>query len=138
MTRLLLEDGWTGVNVWKHAYTQPGFAVIRHPVDRWFSGVKQYVYQTKHTDYETCLQTVLDGGWPVFDQHTIPQRDYLLSTVRFTELVRLDDLTEYMLRYGLELPQRPPSVWEADDRLIPLLTDFYADDIELYESTIRM
>lgn len=110
------------------------WAVIRHPVDRYFSGVAQYAFRTK-SDPEHLLDGVEAGGWPVLDEHTARQTDYLLSTLPDTVLVPLGAAGRWLetqFRRTLQQvnvrrakPSRP--------RMVPFLEEFYADDLALYE-----
>lgn len=62
--------GWCVQGGWEKITTGtpdlPAFAFIRHPVDRWFSGVSEY-----------AVHNTVEPGRMVYDQHTRPQIEYL-------------------------------------------------------------
>ena len=108
------------------------YVPFRDPIDRWHSGATQYAARHGST-VESLLEAVLDGDWPVFDKHTIPQSEFLLSTFPNRRLVRLPDCVSYMRqRYGYTLPALNQRPHQTDRRLIAVLTDFYHADVELY------
>ena len=53
----------------------PAFAIVRDPVDRWFSGVNEYAVNQRK-DYQGLLDEARAGRM-VFDQHTRPQAAFL-------------------------------------------------------------
>ena len=125
--------GWGPVDLL--TFTQlPAYVVVRDPVARWFSGVAQVAYQSGFDDFSYLLDEVREGRSPVFGEFTNPQIDYLPPTVPNRTLVRLEDAAEYVLkRWGLVLPHknlRGPRRHDPD--LVPMLEDFYADDLALY------
>lgn len=120
-----------------HTFTchTPAFAVIRNPVDRWFSGINQYAVRYDDANYGRILANVKEGGYPVYDEHTMRQTDYLLSTFRYLDLVRFENVNEYMAeKFDVELPRANVREWQPDPDLVPIIKDFYADDVALYES----
>lgn len=125
---------------WRHtlAYVNapcpmPAFAVVRDPVDRFFSGVWQYALRNDR-NYELLLDIIADGKYPVLDEHTQRQSDFILSTFH-VEFVRLEDASDYVAaRFGLEIPERNVGDWVPRESMVPLIRDFYSDDVALYES----
>ena len=125
---LFKANGWSHIQYADHLIEQEAYVVIRHPVQRWFSGVRQALKGG-------MVETVLEGGWPVFDQHTMRQTDYLLSTVPNRTYIRLEDAGRYVKdRWNLDLPVENRSTPPIDERVVPILEDFYRADLELYES----
>lgn len=123
--------GWRHTIEWTNAPCPlPGFVVVRDPYDRYFSGVAEYAKRSGR-DYDYLLDLVEAGGWPVFDEHTMRQSDFILSTFNI-ERVRLDDVNRFMLeRFGIETVVTYPGEWEPRESLYPMIRDFYADDFDL-------
>ena len=114
----------------------PGFVVVRDPISRWFSGVAEYARRTDE-DYNVLLDRVEAGGWPVFDEHTMRQTDFILSTFD-VERVRMDDVSDFLgERFGVHAgvmyswETKFPKSWKPRRSLVPMIRDFYADDFRL-------
>ena len=61
--------------------------VLRDPVDRWVSGISQYIC--------TYIQSIHGPNGPVFDEAEVTEHDYFLSADAFIE--QYTDLTERIL-----------------------------------------
>ena len=132
--KLFIDHGWAKFYYGRTVTHLPAYIPIREPIARWFSGVAQH--SARRGDlYNNIIEDVLGGGWPVLDDHTMPQTEFLLSTISDPRLIRLEDSKRFVeATWGLSLPvvnKRAPLI---DERLVPVLTKFYAADIELYES----
>ncbi len=121
------EDHKNGIDI-------PGFALVRDPVDRWFSGIAEATFHhDPDRDYDTMLQIARDEGKFVWDNHTRPQSEFL--TEFDVELVKLDYAETYIQeRFGRQLRWERSRRWEAAEDLIPAIRRFYSADVELYES----
>ena len=143
---MFLGAGWREVNYATEGINLPVYIVVRDPIDRWFSGIRQITRDTLEDQnpfpeetptYAELLDQAREGGRLVFDQHTVPQSVYLMPTATMFDrvLVRLEDAAEYAAqRWGLTLPllnkiSRPP----VDSTLTSILAAAYADDMRLYE-----
>lgn len=108
-----------------------GFVVIRDPVSRWFSGVAQHAVRFGE-DYDRLLDEVEAGRWPVLDEHTQRQTDFILSTFN-VEHVKLDNAADYVLdRYGVIVGDENRADWEFRPSVVPMIESFYAADFDLY------
>jgi hypothetical protein len=123
--------GWRQTTEWvNRPCPLPGFVVVRDPIDRYFSGVAEYAKRSNQ-DYDRLLDRVEAGGWPVFDEHTMRQSDFILSTYNL-EHVRMENLGSFLLgRFGLEVDVTYQGDWIRRASLIPMIRDFYADDFRL-------
>jgi hypothetical protein len=111
------------------------FAVVRDPVDRWFSGVRQFVVRNGG-DYDDLLDQVEAGRSPVFDEHTWRQTDFL-EPFDGVELVRVESVSGFVEdRFGVVLPVKNESEWRRRESLVPLIEEFYVGDAELYEAAV--
>lgn len=112
--------------------TGRGFAVVRNPVDRWFSGVRQFVVRNGG-DYDELLDRVEASRSLVFDEHTWRQTDFL-EPFDEVELVRVESAAAFVEdRFGVSLPVKNEGDWRRRESLVPLIEEFYAGDAELYE-----
>ena len=128
--------GWKSANYANRRCDLPGFVVVRDPISRWFSGVAEYAKRAEQ-DYDGLLDSVEAGGWPVFDEHTMRQSDFIPSTFD-VERVRMDDVTTFLReRFGVEAKTtfswetKFPDHWKPRESLVPMIRDFYADDFRL-------
>ncbi len=128
---------WSRIFFHSEVVHQPAYVPIRHPVDRWYAGINTYERRGKGKDLEGIVEEVLAGRSPVYDEHTFRQSDFIISSLRQVVLVRLEDATQWCLdNLGLHLPhvrgrQSKPDYPEVN----PILEDFYAEDLALWEST---
>lgn len=125
----VIEAGWSQTT----STYEDTFAVVRHPVDRWWSGIHQYHLNNQIPHSELFEEA--QGGKFVFDQHTKPQDEQIPDG---SILVAMDDLHEYCRLLDLELPHlraRSRSVESPD--LVPSITDYYATDFELYAQALE-
>jgi hypothetical protein len=118
---------------------------IRDPYTRYFAGVRTYAGRISRPakygapgPYQDLLAEVRAGGWPVFDEHTMPQYEYILSTLAGPRtLVKVDHCTSYVKdRWQIELPRLAHYDYEIDKKLFPLIRDFYAEDFDLYDQAL--
>lgn len=85
---------WTEQHGWRSVSARgaiPGIKemiiVLRDPVDRWISGISQYIC--------TYIQSPLGPNGPVFDEADATEHDYFLSADSFIQ--QYTDLTERLL-----------------------------------------
>ena len=134
------EENWQRIFFHSEVVPYPAYAPIRHPVDRWYSGINTYERRGKGKDLEGIVEEVLSGRSPVYDEHTFRQSDFILSSLPEVILVRLEDATQWCFdNLGLHLPhfrgrQSKPNYPEIN----PILEDFYVEDLALYESTPKL
>ncbi len=130
-----LKQGWVRLHFNDEASPYPAYVVVRHPVDRWFAGASTYSRRGKGKDLETMVEEVKAGRNPVYDEHTMRQSDYILSTLHEVELVRIESAVQYVHdNFGLHLPHvGGRATKKIDQDVVPALLDFYADDMILYE-----
>ena len=127
---------WESANYANKRCPLPGFVVVRDPISRWFSGVAEYARRNEQ-DYDRLLDFVEAGGWPVFDEHTMRQSDFILSTFDL-ERVRMENVSDFMAeRFGVQAKvtfsweTKFPDHWKPRRSLVPMIRDFYADDFRL-------
>ncbi len=84
------------------------------------------------------VEEVKAGRNPVYDEHTMRQSDYILSTLHVVELVRIESAVQYVHdKFGLDLPHvGERATKEIDQDVVPVLLDFYADDAALYSQAL--
>lgn len=123
------EDHKNGIDI-------PGFALIRDPVARWFSGIKEATFHgDKDREWDLMLGKARSEGTFVWDNHTRPQSEFLNGFD--VELVKLDNAGPYLFkRFGRKLEWERMRFWQPAPDLIPLIREFYADDVELYEKAV--
>lgn len=121
------EDHTEGVDI-------DGFAFVRNPVDRWFSGIAEATFHhDPDRDYDSMLDAARDTGRFVWDNHTRPQVDFLSHFD--VELVKLEHASGYIAeRFGRTLRWERSRRWEPAADLIPAICEFYAGDLELWEA----
>ena len=123
-----MDAGWS--------QTQPvgmEFAIVRHPVDRWWSGVHQY-----HLNNSVPHKHLFDqarGGKFHFDQHTQPQVSQIPDSAYLVPFERMGAFAELLGLNLREMRVRDQSV-EAPD-LIPSILEFYVEDLALYDRARR-
>lgn len=123
------EDHKTGVDI-------AGFAIVRHPVDRWHSGIAEATFHhDPDRDYDTMLDVARNEHRFQWDNHTRPQADFLRAFD--VELVKLEHAADYVLdRFGRQLAWERRREWEPAPDLIPAILEYYAEDLALYESAL--
>lgn len=123
------EDHKQGVDI-------AGFALVRNPVDRWFSGIAEATHHyDPDRDYDSMLDAARDEGRFVWDNHTRPQSEFLHHFD--VELVKLENAGAYILeRFGRRLRWERSRRWEPAPDLYDKIRDFYAADVELYERAL--
>jgi hypothetical protein len=82
MAQACHDAGWERITT--HIPIGHDFAIVRHPVDRWFSGINEYIINNR-LDPDEVISKARTGRL-VFDQHTVPQTDYVPAEC---ELIRL-------------------------------------------------
>lgn len=109
------------------------FALIRDPVDRWFSGIAEATFHyDPDRDYDTMLDVARTEGRFVWDQHTQPQASFVNGYD--VELVALDYAADYIQgRFGRRLRWERCRGWSPAPDLVPAIREFYAEDVALYE-----
>lgn len=108
----------------------PGFALIRNPVDRWFSGVHEYSVNSK-IPVEELLETARRGSL-VFDNHTRPQVEYVVHDV---QLIKLDHASEWIKEtFGVEMAWKRRRKWEYQEDLIQPVLELYSADMALWDN----
>lgn len=132
---MLKTHGWERIFFHSEITMRPAYVVVRHPVDRWYSGASQYERRGKGQGIEWMIEQVKEGRNPVWDEHTFRQSDFVLSSLHEVVLVKLENATKWCKdNLDLELPHvrgRVYKPWDVD--LNPILEEFYADDLKLYE-----
>ena len=134
------EEGrvWQRIFFHSEVAPHPAYVVVRHPVDRWYSGINTYERRGKGKDLEDVVKDVLDGRSPVYDEHTFRQSDFILSSLHEVILVKLEHANQWCLdNLGLHLPhvrgrQSKPNYPDLN----PTLEAFYAEDMALYEQAL--
>lgn len=113
-----------------------GFALIRHPINRWFSGIAEATFHhDPDRDYDTMLDIARRDGRFVWDNHTRPQTQFLHDFD--VELVKLENASDYVFkRFGRKLAWERSRRWEPAPDLYPSIREFYADDFDLYERAL--
>jgi hypothetical protein len=107
-----------------------GFAVVRHPVDRWYSGVHQYV-RNNRLDAESVFEEARRGRFE-FDVHTWPQVRFLVND---PQLVALENAVVFLEGLGVvmgHLRNQRVEYGTPAEFAGPVL-DYYAEDLGLYE-----
>ena len=131
--------GWEPASFGVSVETREAYIPIRHPVERWFSGLDQYA-RTERRSYDELLERFVAGTsqgqpYPVFDENTAPQADYIFRVLANPTFVRLENTTEYVAdRWGLELQRKNGRFRHTDDSITEVLMDFYAEDLALWEA----
>ena len=133
---MFVPAGWRWTKLETDQPQLTAYIVIRDPIARWFSGLDQYAHTHDDYPYLRILNEVREGRSPIFAELTKPQVRFFPPTVANRTLVRLEDSAEYVARrWGLVLPvknrlPRGPRLFAPD--LVPMLEDFYADDLAIY------
>jgi len=105
-------------------------ALVRHPVDRWLSGIAQmYNKRAAGMDTEQAIEKM------VHDVHTTRQCDWLRGFA--PKIFRLENIQRLWEHLGIasyaheqkRIWQTPPLTKEQEKKIM----DFYADDMILYE-----
>lgn len=107
--------------------------IVRNPVDRWFSGINEYVVNNRLDRKEIIGKAY--GGRLVFDQHTVPQTGYLPNVE--CEIIPLENLTERVGVFGLHVGHMRHREYDVEQGLIPAIEDHYAEDMELYDAAVN-
>lgn len=132
-------EGWDRIFFHSELTTTPAYVVVRDPVDRWYSGAAQYERRGKHPiGIEGMIEEVKNGGYPVYDEHTFRQSDFIISSLQNVILVKLENATKWVkenLGYTLEKTHGRRQK-RSDPILDPILEDFYAEDMALYIDAI--
>jgi len=129
---VLTTAGWDKAEYGRTVTHLPAYIPVRDPISRWFSGAAQYATRPGQR-LDSLVDDVLEGRWPVFDEHTMRQTDFVPSTISDPRYVRLEDAVAFMRQqWGLKLPVVNQRTYAVDRRLIRVLTEFYATDLELY------
>lgn len=120
----------------KEGFNVPGFALVRNPVDRWFSGIAEATFHhDPDRDYDTMLDTARNTGKMVWDNHTRPQAEFLHDFD--VELVKLDNASEYVQeRFGRRFRWERFRHWVPAHDLVPQILEYYAADVKLYERAL--
>ncbi len=118
------------------------FCVVREPLDRWVSGVC-WRAGGDPVVAEGLVGRAARCAWPVFDQHTMRQSDFVLSTVRrwrFVPFDRLELLRGVGLDFDFDNRVNVSSV-ECKEAVLDgvrffglgdMLREFYRDDFVLF------
>ena len=104
-------------------------ALVRHPVDRWLSGIAQmYNKRAAGVDIDEALATM------VHDVHTTRQCDWLRGFA--PKIFRLENIQRLWEHLGIEAhAHEQKRMWltpELEKRHVDLIMDYYADDMKLY------
>lgn len=139
---MMKSKGWQNIYFRTDVSPLPGYVVVRDPIDRWYSGAKQYVrnkfpYRTQRInrlDIEELIWEVKNGHHPVYDEHTFRQSDFILSSLHEVILVKMEHAVQWCKdNLGLDLPHVRESANKPNDPdLNPILEGFYAEDVALY------
>lgn len=132
--KTFLDAGWDKYHYARDFVGLRTYFVVRHPVDRWFAGVDQYSRSSEPGfSYWQLVDQVRDGRWPVFDEHTMRQSDFVLSTLSDVVFVRLEAAGRFVAaEWGLKLPVVNARARPTDGSLVGMLERFYKDDLELW------
>ena len=111
----------------------PGWVFIRHPVERWFSGLKEATFHHGYgRNWDDMVAAAYDGKF-VWDNHTRPQVQFVAPFTNL-ELIKFERASEFVLeRYGREFAWERHRFWDRVDDLVPLVAEYYAEDMELYD-----
>jgi len=108
-----------------------GWAVIRHPVDRWFSAMAETAREPERP-YDMLLDETRATGRFQFDNHSAPQSNYVRAFPN-VELVRLENAAGYVWeRYGRRMTWKNAKTWDVADDLVPAIEEHYRRDLELW------
>ncbi len=131
-------EGWQRIFFHSEITRTPAYVVVRHPVDRWYSGAAQYTLRGKGKDLDGMIEEVKEGGNPVYDEHTFRQSDFIISSLHNVILVKMENAIQWCLdNLGLSLPLVRGRVSKPDDPdLNPILRSFYAEDLDLYDEAM--
>lgn len=139
-----IRDEWDLLDFRYEVVEMPAYVVVRDPFTRWFAGLEEYAIRslggTQPTEltrerYEELLAEVRAGGRPVYDEHTMRQSDWLLSSLADPVLVRMESAGRFLKeRLGLDLPFSHSRGRREDESFRPMIEGFYAEDFALYEA----
>jgi hypothetical protein len=130
--RLTFPD-WRSTNEYRSEWDHlPGFALVRNPVDRWFSAAAEISKgHLPALSWDKLMNRARNGVFEV-DAHTLPQSLYLEHYPNI-DLVRLENAAVYIQNeYGRLLAWERRRDWEPVLDVIPLIEEYYADDLEIY------
>lgn len=118
-------------------WTVPGFAIIRDPVERWFSGIAEAtLHHDPDREYDLMLEVARNEGRFQWDNHTRPQSEFV-RMFPDVELVKLDNAAAYILeRFGRRLRWERSRKWEPAPDLYDAVREHYAEDVVLYERAL--
>lgn len=127
-----------------------GFALVRNPIERWFSGIKEFLnnnpnpfsqeYLDRHmnpgvpeADAWEYMMELARGGQFEWDDHTKPQLHFVRGYE--LDLVKLEHGADYIRRhFSRDLAWARSRSWLAEYDLFPAIKEYYAEDWDLYES----
>mgnify|MGYP003641499263 FL=1 len=138
------------------------WAVIRHPVDRWISGICQMYSRgvNKQSEYEEHRNRLMDKegiSWFIdsspHDTHTTPQADYLkhVKGVRIVKFEDIDRLCGYLDIPEISIPHLNSNIeseyqrtaWVKVSKIIEeapelgaSICSMYADDLALWHTGV--
>lgn len=108
--------GWRAALVEHYPSVQEIIVILRDPIDRWISGISQYI--------TTYIQSVHGPNGPVFDDMIVTDKDYYLSADLFIE-----QYTDVVERLCIDAASRfDDHVWpqsEIIDGILPRATRTY-------------
>ena len=122
---------WRGVDKFE-GDPDNGWVVVRHPVERWFSAMAETAKEPERP-FELLLDEVRATGKLVYDAHSAPQWNYVKAFPDI-DIVRIESVNGYVReRYGRRLTWKNAKTWDVADDLVPLVEDFYARDLEVWQ-----
>jgi hypothetical protein len=130
-----------------------GFALIRNPVDRWFSGINEYLHNntnpfnqefldghlapdvTKPQAWDYMMKLALEEGKFEWDDHTKNQAHYVYGYN--AELVKFENAAAYIQEtFNRTFPWKRQRDWSPVPVLTPFIVEHYAEDMALYEAAL--
>lgn len=126
---LQYNNNWKDLNEWEVDRSWNFIALIRHPIDRWLSGMATFL-NGKDVDINRAVSN------PIHDEHTEPQALYFEGLkVKLFKLENIQSLWRYLgIESDIHINKRRVSTLNITDEHKSKLMSFYSDDLDLWES----
>lgn len=123
------ENGWRGLNAWEIKKSWDFIGLIRHPVERWLSGMAQFL-QGELIDIDKAVAN------PIHDAHTEPQAWHFAKFK--PKLFKFEEMGTMWGWLGITTDvhmnkRRHPKLFITQAHETSLISA-YADDLKLWES----